>query len=50
MREADMAKLLAVPSHYTQVGLFPIAYTLGTVFKRAFRKPTNDVIGWNGMP
>ncbi len=50
MRDAEMAKLLGIPSHYTQVGLFPIAYTLGTEFKRAFRKPTTDVIGWNGMP
>ena len=45
-----MAKLLDVPPFYTQVGLFPIAYTIGTDFKRAFRKPATDVIGWNGMP
>ena len=50
MRDADMAKLLGIPAHYTQVGLFPIAYTIGTDFKRAFRKPTTEVIGWNGMP
>ena len=50
MRDAEMSKLLGIPGHYTQVGLFPIAYTLGTDFKRAFRKPKNDVIGWNGMP
>lgn len=50
MRDADMATLLGIPRHYTQIGLFPIAYTLGTDFKRAYRKPTTEVIGWNGMP
>jgi nitroreductase len=50
MRADDMAALLGVPKHYTQVGLFPIAYTLGTDFKPAHRKPTTEVIGWNGMP
>lgn len=49
-REAEMAKLLEIPDHYTQVGLFPIAYTLGTDFKPAFRLPEADVIGWNGLP
>lgn len=50
MRDGDMAALLGIPKHYTQVGLFPIAYTIGTDFKRAYRKPTTEVIGWNGMP
>ena len=45
-----MAELLGVPSgHYTQVGLFPIAYTLGTDFKRAYRKPLAEILGWNGF-
>jgi nitroreductase len=50
MRDQDMAKLLSIPKQYTQVGLFPIAYTLGTDFKRAHRLPSSTVIGWNGMP
>ena len=49
-REAALAELLEIPGHYTQVGLFPIAYTLGTDFKRAYRKPSEEVIGWNGLP
>ena len=50
-REKDLAELLGIPvERYTQVGLFPIAYTLGTDFKRAYRKPGEDVIGWNGLP
>ena len=49
-REREMAELLKIPhEHFTQVGLFPIAYTLGTDFKPAYRKPTADVVGWNGM-
>ena len=43
-----MAELLEIPAdRFTQVGLFPIAYTLGTDFKPAFRKGSADVIGWN---
>ena len=47
-REKQMAELLGVPIDlYTQVGLFPIAYTLGTDFKPAYRKPVSEVVGWN---
>ncbi len=48
MREGEMAELLAIPArHYTQVGLFPIAYTLGRDFKPAYRKPVAEVVSWN---
>ncbi|MED5262832.1 MAG: nitroreductase family protein [Myxococcota bacterium] len=50
LREREMAELLGVPfGHYTQVGLFPIAYTLGTDFKPAYRKPLSEILGWNGF-
>lgn len=49
-REAQLAELLGIPGHYTQVGLFPIAYTIGTDWKRAYRKPSEEVIGWNALP
>ena len=49
-RERQLAELLDIPAHFTQVGLFPIAYTLGTDFKPAYRKNSGDVIGWNGLP
>jgi nitroreductase len=50
MRERAMAELLGVPHDtYTQVGLFPIAYTQGTHFKPAFRKPTAEVLQWNAF-
>ena len=50
LRENEMAELLGIPmERYTQVGLFPIAYTVGTSFKPAYRKPLGEVMGWNGF-
>ena len=50
-REQDLANLLGIPSEaFTQVGLFPVAYTIGTDFKPAHRKPVEEVVGWNEMP
>jgi len=47
-REAEMADLLGVPREkYTQVGLFPIAFTLGTEFRRAWRRTPAEVLRWN---
>jgi nitroreductase len=49
-REREMAELLDIPmERWTQVGLFPIAYTLGTDFKPAYRRPLSEVVAWNGM-
>jgi nitroreductase len=46
-REQEIAELLDIPANYTQVGLFPIAYTLGTEFKKGWRSPVEDVLSWN---
>jgi len=47
-REQEMAELLSIPfEHRTQVGLFPVAYTLGTDFKPGSRRPVKDVVRWN---
>jgi nitroreductase len=47
-REKEMADVLCIPfEQYTQVGLFPIAYTLGTDFKKAWRKPVSEVLSYN---
>ena len=47
-REAEMAELLGIPREkYTQVGLFPVAFTLGTEFRRAWRRPHGEVLRWN---
>lgn len=50
-REKEMAELLSIPfDRYTQTGLFPIAYTVGTDFRKAWRKPVDEVVSWNGFP
>lgn len=47
-REESFAELLGIPfEHYTQVGLFPVAYTRGLEFKKAWRTPVADVLSWN---
>jgi len=47
-REAEFAELLGIPAdRYTQVGLFPVAYTIGTDFRPAWRRPVNEVLSWN---
>lgn len=47
-RESAFAELLGIPyEQYTQTGLFPIAYTRGLAFKKAWRKPVSEVLSWN---
>jgi len=49
-REREIAEILGIPfDAYTQAGMFPIAYTIGTDFRRAYRKPVSEVLGWNGF-
>ncbi len=47
-REKDVAEVLGIPyDKYTQIGCFPIAYTIGTEFKKAWRKPIPEVRSYN---
>ena len=47
-REREIADLLGIPhDRYTQIGMFPVAYTIGTDFKRAWRKPVEEVLDYN---
>ncbi|MGE4650485.1 MAG: nitroreductase family protein [Myxococcota bacterium] len=49
LREREMAELLGIPYEtHLQAGLFPIAYTTGTDFRRAARLPVSEVIRYNG--
>lgn len=49
-REREIAELLGIPfEDYTQVGFFPIAYTEGTEFKKAWRRPVAEVLSYNGF-
>lgn len=46
--ERDVAELLGIPyDGYTQAGLFPIAYTVGTDFKPARREPLASIVHWD---
>jgi nitroreductase len=48
-REEQMAELLGIPfPEQVQVGMFPIAYTIGTTFKPADRSSSESRIFWNG--
>lgn len=46
-RERDVAEILGIPDSVTQAALFPVAYTIGTDFKRAVRPPVETVTWWN---
>jgi hypothetical protein len=47
-KEEEIAELLAIPyAKYTQVGMFPVAYTIGTAFQKAWRKPVAEVVSYN---
>lgn len=46
--EREAADLLGIPfDQYTQAGLFPVAYTIGTDFKLAKRVPAEKFIRWD---
>jgi nitroreductase len=47
-REAEMADVLGIPHRsFTQTGLLPVAYTVGTDFAPAPRRPVGEVVHWN---
>jgi len=46
--EREAAAILSLPyERVMQVGLIPVAYTLGTEFKPSARKPLEDVVHWD---
>ncbi|MCB1684950.1 MAG: nitroreductase family protein [Pseudomonadales bacterium] len=45
--EAEAAELLGIPDNVMQVALLPVAYTLGTDFRRANRPPVSTITHWN---
>ena len=47
LHEQEAADLLGIPDHVMQVALLPVAYTLGTDFKRASRPPVAKITHWN---
>ena len=47
-QEERAAKLLGIPEGVSQVGLLPVAYTVGTEFKVARRPDPETITHWNG--
>ncbi len=48
VKEREVAEVLGIPyDRWTQVGLFPIAHTIGTDFAVTPRRPATDVLRWN---
>jgi nitroreductase/ketosteroid isomerase-like protein len=49
LREREVAEVLGIPfEKWMQVGLFPIAYTVGTEFRPTPRDPAANFLRWNG--
>ena len=47
-KERETAELLGIPyEEYTIAGVFPVAYTIGTDFKPAQRRPAAEVLHWD---
>jgi nitroreductase len=45
--EQEAAELLGIPEDFTQAAMLPVAYTIGTDFKPAVRKPIEELTYWN---
>ena len=45
--EKEAAEILGIPDDVVQTALLPVAYTLGTDFKRAARPPVGGITHWN---
>ena len=46
--EREAGELLGIPDTVTQAALIPVAYTVGTEFKPAARRPIEQITYWNG--
>ena len=44
--EDEAAALLGIPDGVIQAGLLPVAYTIGTDFKPAKRRPLDEIVHW----
>ena len=52
-QEGEVAELLGIPDTVTQVALFPVAYTIGTDFRPAVRRPVEEITfvdTWGATP
>jgi nitroreductase len=47
IHENEAAQVLGIPDTVQQIALLPVAYTVGTDFKRAKRPPVSEITHWN---
>ena len=47
LHEKEAAEILGLPDDVLQVALLPVAYSIGTEFKRAARPPVANITHWN---
>ena len=45
--EEEVAAALGIPGDVTQVALLPVAYTIGTDFRKPPRRPVEEITYWN---
>ncbi len=45
--ETETARLLGIPEGFTQAAMLPVAYTIGSDFKPAKRRPVEEITYWN---
>jgi nitroreductase len=45
--EDEVADILGIPARFMQAALLPVAYTKGTTFRPAPRRPVEEVTCWN---
>ncbi|GAA5019008.1 nitroreductase family protein [Actinopolymorpha pittospori] len=45
--EEEAAELLGIPADVTQAALLPVAYTIGTDFRPAKRRPVEEITFWD---
>ena len=48
LQAARAAEILGLPDNIQQVAMLPVAYTVGTDFKRAERPRPETITHWNG--
>lgn len=48
LREKEAAEVLGLPDNILQVAMLPVAYTVGTDFKRAERPGPETIVRWDG--
>ena len=46
-REQEVAAMLGIPDDMSQIALLPVAYTVGTDFKRAARPGPETITSWD---